>query len=472
MDLRKWQSECLRQAINKYRSGNKHYLCLATPGAGKTIMAAEVAAKLFELDLIDFVICFSPSVVIAKDIRLTLEERIVQRFDGLIGAKGGSFTYQSMMYLSDDIWRLFQSHRVLAIFDEIHHCAGVDLDQANAWGEKIIHNIQHKATYSLALTGTPWRSDKTPIALSEYTKPDGKIVCDYTYGLSKAIPDNVCRTPRIVITDNNNITLKHCDGNVDKYESFSALLEVSACPYQQIIENENVIKHMLRRASKKLSKLRRGNPNAGGLVVASSVKHALQILAIIQSELKESVVIATYRENDPARIIESYKNGTTRWIVSVGMISEGTNVPRLQVCCHLTRIKTELHFRQILGRILRVNQPEPQEAYLFMPAENNLITYAERVAEDIPEENAIISFETSPASITVDELEPNTALDEEPFSAKYLAQSGTPIIDTLQDQDHDEPTEANSLSKAYEASLNVFGRFSQNMLSLNFSPFD
>ena len=36
------------------------------------------------------------------------------------------------------------------------------------------------------------------------------------------------------------------------------------------------------------------------------------------------------------------------WIVSVGMISEGTNVPRLRVCCHLTRVKTELYFRQVL----------------------------------------------------------------------------------------------------------------------------
>ncbi|MCP5213013.1 MAG: DEAD/DEAH box helicase family protein [Hahellaceae bacterium] len=470
MDLRKWQSECLRHAINKYQSGGKHFLCLATPGAGKTIMAAEVAAKLFALDLIDFVICFSPSVVIAKDIRTTLEERLGQRFDGLIGAKGGSFTYQGMMYLSDDIWRLFLSHRVLAIFDEIHHCAGAELDQANAWGEKIIQNIQHKATFSLALTGTPWRSDKTPIALSEYTKSDGKIVCDYIYGLSKAIPDNVCRTPRIVITDNNNVTLKHYDGSIDKYESFTALLEASACPYQHIVENKSVIHHMLRQASKKLSKLRCKNPNAGGLVVASSVKHAQQILAIIQSELKESAVIATYREQDPETIIENFKNNSTRWIVSVGMISEGTNIPRLQVCCHLTRIKTELHFRQILGRILRVNRPEPQEGYLFMPAESNLITYAERAAEDIPDENAVISFETSPASITVDELESNSALDKEHIPTKNFLQVPTLTIDAS--PDHNKPTEENSLSKAYEASLNVFGKFSQNMLCLNFSAFD
>lgn len=29
-------------------SGQPHFLCLATPGAGKTIMAAELAATLFD----------------------------------------------------------------------------------------------------------------------------------------------------------------------------------------------------------------------------------------------------------------------------------------------------------------------------------------------------------------------------------------------------------------------------------------
>ena len=40
------------------------------------------------------------------------------------------------------------------------------------------------------------------------------------------------------------------------------------------------------------------------------------------------------------------------------MISEGTDIPRLQLCCYLSRIRTELHYRQVLGRCCgaRVNQ--------------------------------------------------------------------------------------------------------------------
>jgi superfamily II DNA or RNA helicase len=68
----------------------------------------------------------------------------------------------------------------------------------------------------------------------------------------------------------------------------------------------------------------------------------------------EDAVVVTYRENEPTSIIQQFRYAQTKWIISVGMISEGTNIPRLQVCCHLTNIKTEMHFRQILGRILRM----------------------------------------------------------------------------------------------------------------------
>jgi superfamily II DNA or RNA helicase len=46
--------------------------------------------------------------------------------------------------------------------------------------------------------------------------------------------------------------------------------------------------------------------------------------------------------------------GKTKWIISVRMMSEGTNITGLQVCCHLTNIKAEMHFRQMLGRILKI----------------------------------------------------------------------------------------------------------------------
>ncbi len=64
------------------------------------------------------------------------------------------------------------------------------------------------------------------------------------------------------------------------------------------------------------------------------------------------------------------------------MISEGTDIPRLQVCCHLSRVKKEIYFRQVLGRILRVSHSANQEAWLFTLAEEKLSFFANRIDQE------------------------------------------------------------------------------------------
>ena len=55
--LRTWQAECAAQVIAKFTSNKRsHFFCQATPGAGKTVMAAEVASRLFERGMIDLVL--------------------------------------------------------------------------------------------------------------------------------------------------------------------------------------------------------------------------------------------------------------------------------------------------------------------------------------------------------------------------------------------------------------------------------
>ena len=121
MKLRQWQSECVDSVLANYKRKIKHFLCLATPGAGKTIMAAEVTARLFDENEIDFVLCFSPSITVADGFKATFSRRLNERFDGVIGAVGSSYTYQSMAYFDKSFWHILNSHRVLVIFDEIHH---------------------------------------------------------------------------------------------------------------------------------------------------------------------------------------------------------------------------------------------------------------------------------------------------------------------------------------------------------------
>ncbi|MFT5716084.1 MAG: superfamily II DNA or RNA helicase [Oleiphilaceae bacterium] len=159
------------------------------------------------------------------------------------------------------------------------------------------------------------------------------------------------------------------------------MLSQSIIPYQEIIKNEKVIKYVISSAQKKLDAIREKNADAAGLIVACSVEHAKQISVLMEVYFNESAVVVTYKENEPTHIIQQFRHAKTKWIISVGMSSEGTNIPRLQVCCHLTNIKTEMHFRQILGRILRVKNSANQEAILYMPAEPKLFEYSYRVKQ-------------------------------------------------------------------------------------------
>ncbi|HHA1898346.1 MULTISPECIES: DEAD/DEAH box helicase [Enterobacteriaceae] len=387
--LREWQKECSEAALEKYQSGSPHFLCLASPGAGKTVMAAEVARKMLELKLVDLILCFAPSSVVVASIESTFSHILQRNFNGGLGAIGAAYTYHSLMYFDKSFWKSLQMHRVLVIFDEIHHCSGDSLDNANVWGGEILSQVQQCASYSLALTGTPWRTDSTPIVLSNYTDPDGEICCDYVYGLHEAIVDGVCRKPKIALINSNNLVYSSKD-NVQFFGSITDFLSETVASYQSIIWHPEAMKYVLEAGCKKLNEIRKVNSDAGGLVVASSVEHAYKLLNILEKEFDQTAIIVTYHDRDALAKIGYYRQSTTEWIVSVGMISEGTDIPRLQVCCHLSSVKTELYFRQVLGRILRVNQSENQEAWLFTMATNELTLFSNRLAEDLPEDYKVM----------------------------------------------------------------------------------
>ena len=148
----------------------------------------------------------------------------------------------------------------------------------------------------------------------------------------------------------------------------------------------------------KLDVLRQIKPDAAGLVVSTDIEHARQIAHALEA-MGESCQIVTNRTPDAQQLINTFRHSDCRWIVAVGMISEGTDIPRLQVCCYLSRIRTELHYRQVLGRVLRRKDESDDQAWLFMLAEPTLRRYAERIADDLPDDLALLSVQVpDPAS--------------------------------------------------------------------------
>lgn len=382
--LRSWQKEAIKAAIEKYHQSDRHFFCQATPAAGKTIFAAEVGAYLLDHGMVDVILCLAPSKAICDGIEHTFSTRLNRPFKGGLGGIGQVMTYQALQFIPQDFWVTLEGKRIFVVFDEIHHCSGNEGFKGNTWGQLILSKIQNLATYSLALSGTPWRSDCVPIVLSQYTGSDGQLVVDYQYSLSKAVSDGICRSPKVVLVDNEQLSLKR-DENTESYSSILDYIKRSKASYQSVIFNNKAMNYILKLGCDKLNSIRQHSPNAGGLVVAASVSHAKLIHTKLTEELNQSAIIVTYENETPEKDIKTFRSGNTQWIVSVGMVSEGTDIPRLQVCCHLSSIKTELYFRQVLGRILRITDTPNQEAWLFTFAEESLSEYAERIEEDIPE---------------------------------------------------------------------------------------
>jgi superfamily II DNA or RNA helicase len=363
-------------------------------------MAAELARRLLEQGKIDLVLCFAPSCQVVDGFRTTFSAVLGRRLDGLIGAIGAASTYQAMEHQDDAFWRLFDDYRVFAIFDEIHHCSGHDPLLSNAWGQQILLHMQDRAAFTLALSGTPWRSDDRTIALARYSNPEGRLTCDYRYGLKEAISDGVCRSPRIVLLDNQMLRLQEDfanDNTVKLFPSIAKLLRESPVSYEDLICHEEALSQLLDLGSKKLDEVRLLKPNAAGLVVATNIAHAHQVATALRDK-GESVQVVTTRTPDAQQVINGFKNSDCRWIVAVGMISEGTDIPRLQVCCYLSRIRTELHYRQVLGRVLRRMGEIDDQAWLFVLAEPTLKRFSQRIADDLPEDLAVVCSVGTPAS--------------------------------------------------------------------------
>jgi superfamily II DNA or RNA helicase len=85
-------------------------------------------------------------------------------------------------------------------------------------------------------------------------------------------------------------------------------------------------------------------------------------------------------EPDASRRIADFASSDRRWLVSVLMVSEGVDIPRLRVGVYATAARTELFFRQVVGRFIRtIPGPRRQMSYLLMPADSRLKALAHEI---------------------------------------------------------------------------------------------
>ena len=358
------------------------FLASATPAAGKTTFGLHIAHRMLSANFVSRVVVAGPTTHICRQWAADASRYGIDlepnrpNSDGPESADfhGVAVTYQTIA-AAPDTHRLAAGRRpTLLIADEPHHMG----DQA-AWGLQTRRAFDG-ARFRLLLSGTPFRSDNSAIPWVTYDE-EGLSRADYVYGYPQALVDRVCRPIAFLPYDGEMEWLS--DGRPRSADFDLALPAVEAARRLRtaLSPDGEWMGEVLRDGDARLTAVRAdGHPDAGGLVIASDQDHARAISARLGSVAGERPELVMSDEPDASRRIAEFASSDRRWLVSVLMVSEGVDIPRLRVGVYATAARTELFFRQVVGRFIRTTpRPRRQMSYLLMPADARLKALAHEI---------------------------------------------------------------------------------------------
>ncbi len=376
--LRAWQVE----AVELYRERSpQDFLCVATPGAGKTTFALRIARDLLASRVVRRVVVVAPTEHLKVQWADAAARVGLQLDPGLGGSRRGRsreyagvvVTYAGVAARPFHYAALATNLPTLVIFDELHHAG-----DSRSWGDAIAEAFRY-ATRRLALTGTPFRSDEHPIPFVTYEPgPGGTRISrpDYVYGYADALRDHVVR-PVLFMNYGGPMRWRTKAGDELAAELGEPLTkDLTAHAWRTALDPQGEwIAAVLRAADTRLSEVRRHVPDAGGLVIASNQTAARAYARTLASitGVKPAVVLSDAAGSSAK--IAAFAASDERWLVAVRMVSEGVDIPRLAVGVYATATSTPLFFAQAVGRFVRARR-RGEVATVFLPTVPVILAHA------------------------------------------------------------------------------------------------
>ena len=386
--LRPWQ----RAAFELFRHADgPDFLAVATPGAGKTTFALACARA----QLADWGASGTARrlIVVAPTSHLKVQwslaaHRLGLQLDpdwapgyGLARDVHGLVTTYQQVATGDAAAKLQgMSADAMVILDEVHHAG-----HERAWGDGIGQAFGH-AGRRLSLSGTPFRSDAAKIPFVRYdgTAEGDEAYADYTYGYADALRDGGVVRPVYFPRVDGQMEWSTPAGDVVRasFDDELARDQVSARLRTALSLDGDWIAHVLGQAHDRLRAIRADQPDAGGLVIATDQDHAQGIARMLRHRFDTPAEVVVSDDPTASRKIAEFAGNDRPWLVSVRMVSEGVDIPRLRVGVYATTTSTELFFRQAVGRFVRFQAGRSsQKAYVYVPDDPRLRTHAFQIAE-------------------------------------------------------------------------------------------
>ncbi|HET9971147.1 MAG TPA: DEAD/DEAH box helicase [Streptosporangiaceae bacterium] len=376
--LRGWQQDAYHEY---FRLPRRDFLLVATPGAGKTTYALTVAAELLARREVMFLTIVTPTehlkhqwAAAAARFGIAIDSAY-RNAQGRAGADfaGVAVTYAQVAAHPALHRQRTENRRTLVIFDEIHHAG-----DAMSWGDAVKEAFD-PARRRLALTGTPFRSDANPIPFVTYVDEPGgskRSSSDYVYGYGPALENGVVR-PVIFLAYSGEMHWRTRAGDeITATLGTPMTRDQIAQAWRTALDPAGEwVSRVLEAADKRLTEVRRGMPDAGGLVIAGDHEDARAYAALLRGLTGKRPVVVLSDDKAASKKISAFAGSGDRWMVAVRMVSEGVDIPRLAVGVYATSVSTALFFAQAVGRFVRARR-RGETASVFLPSVPVLLSYA------------------------------------------------------------------------------------------------
>jgi len=429
--LREWQQRAKDKCMAQFLGGKRVWVQETVTGGGKTIFGREVSMALYDESVIDLIIILVPSEPILNG--------WVSTYRGRLNSTSGPI-YQSdtQVWVSTyagykSICNALASRRTngyLLIVEEYHHA-----EREAAWGQAVT-TLSRGAKHVLMLSGTPWRTKGTialldgernvhnrPYYQEDGIEPDdaykykedlesdtrGTVVVHFEFVEADAEAKDSGEIYKLPLeTDDwRDSADENCKEPLGKYVTITSKEK----PLNTRLEGKGTHKEIIHRGLSWLEHSRSEFKQATGLddvsimhIACSCINDATSIekyINVAYPGIKAEKIVSD-DSNSSKRIEEIQlackQNSHDRpdVIISVGMISEGVDIPAIKVTVYLNKILTLLYLIQLIGRGQRRvwidkigryadddNNPRQTMGYFLAPAHPYLIWVASQIEKEI-----------------------------------------------------------------------------------------
>lgn len=370
--LRPYQVEAVEALRGKIRAGARRLVLVSPTGSGKTLMASEIIRAAAARG--------SRSLFMAH--RKELIDQSVDKLDAF-GVKAG-------VIMADDPrrddWLTTQVASVqtlvrrldrkppaqLIIVDECHHAT-------SATYRKIIDAYPEAIT--LGLTATPWRTDKI--------------------GLAEIYQDSVlARTPAELMRD--GFLVEHESFAYDSPDLHKVKVTAGefnqrdlavACNTQILVGN--IVREYLEHA--------RGR---SAMLFPVSIDHSMALCGVFErNNIRAAHLDFSTPKRERESIIERFRGGDIMVLSSVGVLTEGFDVPSAEVAIFARPTKSLTLHLQAFGRILRPSPATGKQRALIHDHAGNILRHGfpedERDYSILATPDRVVTAHTCPACMCV-----------------------------------------------------------------------